>query len=304
MPTDRPDLTCAVATPLRADLSVHHELLLDHAQDLLARGCDGLAVFGTSGEGPSLPVAARRTALEHLLEAGIKPGQLIVGVGSACLADAAELTRHALAVGVPHTLLMPAFFLRAAATDEGVYRFYAEVIERAANPGLRLILYNFPAISGVLLPVELIGRLRVEFGEVVYGIKDSGGDFAQTAAYLDAFPELTIYTGTEVNVRQTVAKGGVGTICGLGNVLPQTMRRYMDASDDEAPRWEALIKAVDAAICVTPFFPACKAAISLATGADDWRRILPPLEPLDDAELARLRAAFAEIAEQHGEPVA
>lgn len=299
MPTEY-RLICAMATPLGADLAVDHALLLAHGRDLLARGCDGLAVFGTSGEGPCLPVAARRSALEFLLEAGIAPQQLIVGVGSACLADAVELTRHALAVGVPRALLMPAFFLRAAATDEGVHRFYAEVIERAADPGLRLILYNFPAISGVLLPLGLIGRLRADFGEVVHGIKDSGGDLRQTERYLHAFPELAIHTGTEVHARQTVAGGGVGTICGLGNVLPQTMRRYLDAAEDEAERIEAFIKAVDDAICVGPFFPACKAAIALATGVADWRRILPPLAPLDDAGFARLRAALAGIAERHG----
>ena len=55
---------------MRADLTVDHALLLAHGRDLLARGCDGLAVFGTSGEGPCLPVAARRNALEFLLEAG------------------------------------------------------------------------------------------------------------------------------------------------------------------------------------------------------------------------------------------
>jgi 4-hydroxy-tetrahydrodipicolinate synthase len=303
MPTDRPNLTCAVATPLRADLTVHHELLLAHARDLLARGCDGLAVFGTSGEGPCLSVADRRAGLEFLLEARVAPDRLVVGVGSACLADAAELTRHALSVGVQGTLLMPAFFLRAAATEDGVFRFFAEVIERAADPKLRLLLYNFPAISGVLLSVELIGRLRESFGEVVHGIKDSGGDFRQTAAYLEAFPELTIYTGTEVNARQTVARGGIGTICGLGNVLPRTMRRYLDASEDEAGRIEAFIKAVDDAICVNPFFPACKAVISLATGEEDWRRILPPLAPLDEASFRRLETALGQIAEQHGLPV-
>jgi 4-hydroxy-tetrahydrodipicolinate synthase len=302
MPTEN-RLICAMATPLREDLTPHPALLLGHGRDLLARGCDGLAVFGTSGEGPCLPVAARRAALELLLEAGLAPEQLIVGVGSACLADAADLTRHALGVGVRDTLLMPAFFLRDAASEEGVYRFFAEVIERAGDTRLRLLLYNFPAISGVRLSVEVIGRLRQAFGGAVHGIKDSGGDFAQTVAYLEAFPELTIYTGTEVHARRTIALGGVGTICGLGNVLPQAMRRYLDAGEDEAERWRALIKAVDDAICVGPFLPACKAAISLATGATDWRRVVPPLAPLDDPGLARLRAAFGAIAERHGVPV-
>jgi dihydrodipicolinate synthase/N-acetylneuraminate lyase len=96
----------------------------------------------------------------------------------------------------------------------------------------------------------------------------------------------------------------VGTICGLGNVLPQTMRRYLDASEDEAGRFEALIRAVDDAICVEPFFPSCKAVISLATGAEDWRRILPPLSPISQHSFDRLRAALAEIAERHDLPVA
>ena len=197
-------------------------------------------------------------------------------------------------------LLMPPFFLRDAAREEGVYRFYAEVIERTADPRLRLLLYNFPAISGVLLTVDLIGRLCAVFGEVVYGVKDSGGDFAQTAAYLEAFPDRAIYVGTEVHARRAAAQGGVGTIRGLGNVLPQAMRRYLDATEDEAERWRALIAAVDAAILATPFLPACKAAIALATGAPDWRRVMPPLASLDEPAVERLRAAFADIAACHG----
>jgi 4-hydroxy-tetrahydrodipicolinate synthase len=301
MPTER-RLICAMATPLRADFTPHHALLLEHGRDLLARGCDGLALFGTSGEGPCLTVAQRRAALELLLEAGMESARLIVGAASASLADAVDLTRHARSSGISRVLLMPPFFLRDAASEEGLFRFYAAVIE-AADPGLRLLLYHFPAISGVRLSVDLIGRLRDAFGDVILGIKDSGGDFSQTAAYLEAFPGLTIYTGTEVHARRTLAAGGAGTICGLANVLPQAMRRYLDATDDEAERWQALIKAVDGAICVGPFLPACKAAIALATGAEDWRRVVPPLSPLDDPDFARLRAAFAEIAERHGTPV-
>jgi 4-hydroxy-tetrahydrodipicolinate synthase len=302
MPTER-RLICAMATPLRADFTPHHTLLLEHGRDLLARGCDGLAVFGTSGEGPCLPVAQRRAGLESLLEAGMDPARLIVGAASASLADAIELTRHARSVGISRVLLMPPFFLREAASEEGLFRFYAAVIE-AADPGLRLLLYHFPAISGVRLSLELIGRLRDAFGDVILGIKDSGGDFSQnTAGYLEAFSDLTIYTGTEVHARRVLAAGGAGTICGLANVLPQVMRRYLDATDDEAERWQALIKAVDGAICVGPFLPACKAAIALATGADDWRRVVPPLAGLDDLSFGRLRAALTEIADRHGLPV-
>jgi 4-hydroxy-tetrahydrodipicolinate synthase len=198
---------------------------------------------------------------------------------------------------------MPPFFLRAATTEAGVFRFYAEVVERAADPELRLLLYNFPAITGIALSVDLIRRLREEFGDVIAGVKDSGGDWQQTAAYLEALPELAVYTGTEVHARRATSLGGVGTICGLANVLPEAMRRYLDATEDEAERWHRLIKAADDALCITPFLPACKAAIGLASGADDWRRVLPPSSELDDTSVGRLAGALRAAADQHQLPV-
>ncbi len=70
MPTERHDLICAMATPLRADLTCDAALLLAHGRDLLARGCDGLAVLGTTGEGPCFDVAQRCALLESLLRRG------------------------------------------------------------------------------------------------------------------------------------------------------------------------------------------------------------------------------------------
>jgi 4-hydroxy-tetrahydrodipicolinate synthase len=303
MSSGRPDLICATATPLQKDLTCHRELFLDHCSNLLARGCNGVVLFGTTGEGPYFGSTERRSVLEFLLGQGLAPARVIVGAGSASLADAVELTRHALSVGIRGVLLMPPFFLRAAITEAGVFRFYAELIERTADPRLRLLLYNFPAITGITLSIELIRRLHGAFGDVVQGVKDSGGDWQQTTAYLEAFPELAVYTGTEVHARRVTRLGGVGTICGLANVLPQAMRQYLDASEEEAERWHSLIGAVDDALCATPFLPACKAAIGLASGADDWRRVLPPSSELDDRDLERLARALRAVADRYQVPV-
>src|SRR5919106_3693242 len=121
MPSERPDLICATATLLQQDLTCHRELFLDHCRDLLARGCNGVVVFGTTGEGPYFGAAERRSALEFLLERGLAPARVIVGAGSASLGDAVDLTRHALSIGIRSVLLMPPFFLRAAITEAGVF---------------------------------------------------------------------------------------------------------------------------------------------------------------------------------------
>jgi 4-hydroxy-tetrahydrodipicolinate synthase len=296
MPSARPHLICATATPLDRDLHCHRPLLLRHCRELLEWGCDAIALFGTTGEGPTLPTAERRAVLEHLLERGIAPGRLIAACGSASTLDAIELARHALSVGVERVLVMPPFFLRQAATDDGVLRFYGELIERVADDRLRLLLYHFPDISGVSLPVDLVGRLRTSFGEVVSGIKDSGGDWQQTAAYLDAFADMAVYTGTEVHARRARSRGGAGTICGLANVAPGLLRQLLDEPDDErAAQLTRALQHVDDLLVARGFLRSCKAAIAALSGDDAWRRVMPPLAPLGDDDCATIARELPQL---------
>jgi 4-hydroxy-tetrahydrodipicolinate synthase len=301
----RPHLICATATPLDPDFGCDRRLLLAHCRGLLAQGCDGITLFGTTGEGPTLPTAERQAVLEHLLDQGIAPDRLIVACGSASPIDAIQLARHALSLELARVLLMPPFFHRAAASEEGVRRFYGEVVERVADDRLRLLLYHFPAITGVGLSVDLVGRLRAAFGEVVLGIKDSGGDWQQTAAFLDGFPGLAVYTGTEVHARRAVARGGAGTICGLANVAPDLLRRLLDAPDEgRAAALERALRQLDDMLCARGFLRSCKAVIGASTGEAGWRQVMPPVMPLDDeacAALARELPALLEAGLEVGE---
>ena len=66
----------AMLTPLQADGALDHARLVFHAKRLLAAGCSGVTLFGTTGEGPSFSVAERMAALEALLQGGVLPTQL------------------------------------------------------------------------------------------------------------------------------------------------------------------------------------------------------------------------------------
>src|SRR5215831_4955956 len=97
----------AAATPVRADYRPDGELLLARCRDLLAEGCDGIALFGTTGEGVAFTVADRREILERVIAGGLDPGRLIVSVGDLSLPDVIELAAHATRLGVAGVLLMP-----------------------------------------------------------------------------------------------------------------------------------------------------------------------------------------------------
>src|SRR5260221_12397640 len=73
-------LWCALLTPLDASGGVDHDLLVAHARSLQRQGVDGVAPFGTTGEGQSFSVAERVAGVEALLTAGGSPGW---GVGAA-----------------------------------------------------------------------------------------------------------------------------------------------------------------------------------------------------------------------------
>ena len=256
------------------------------ARELLAQGCDGVALFGTTGEGPAFPVAARSAGLEALLEAGVPARRIVVSASAIAPADALALTRHALGSGVLDILLMPAFFLKAV-DDEGLFRFYAEHIERAAGGEraggrLRLLLYHIPSVSGIGLSFDLIGRLASAFPEVVAGVKDSGFDLAFTRGLLERFPALQILTGAESQLPQALAAGGAGTICGMANFMPGLLRRLIDTADprESAALLDLLVAAERAMDQSGSFHPALRALLADLTGEPAWQRCLAPMSPL------------------------
>src|SRR6202040_2429316 len=102
----------ASLTPLRPDLSIDLPMLIEHSRWLLARGCHGIALFGTTGEGPSFSLAERKAALEELIAAGIPAPAIMPATGSSALPEAVELTAHAVALGCPAVLTLPPFYFK------------------------------------------------------------------------------------------------------------------------------------------------------------------------------------------------
>ncbi len=277
-------LWVATLTPLESDGSCDAGRLAAHCRHLFDAGCDGVALFGTTGEGPSFSVAERRRALEAVLRAGIPARRVMLGTGAAALPDAAELNRAATEAGCAGALMLPPFFFKQV-DGEGVYRCFAEAIERTGDQRLKLYLYTIPSHSAVALDFETIDRLRRDFPNTVVGIKDSTLDWRHTAPLLARFPGLEILTGAEHHVPQALAAGAAGTICGLANIAPGLVRALADAPDvaAAAPHLER-IEALIAAVEPYPFVAAVKAVAAAQKRDPAWLGIRPPLHALARAE--------------------
>ena len=273
-----------VLVPLLPDLSIDSERFFAHAHWLLAQGCHGLALFGTTSEANSFSVSERKALVERVIEGGIPPERLMVGTGCCALTDSVELTRHALDAGCRRVLMLPPFYYKGM-SDEGLFRSFAEVIERVGDPALEVFLYHFPRLSGVPVTEGLIALLDGEFPEVIAGVKDSSGDWSNTRMMLDRFPHLAIFPGSEIFLLDGLRTGGAGCITATSNVNAAGARAIFDAwddGDDTADAMQEAATSVRRAIDRHPGIPAQKYLIAHYRNDPAWRAVRPPMTDLTD----------------------
>lgn len=285
----------AIATPFREDGAVDAPRLLEHARWLLDHGCDGLLLFGTTGEAASLSVAERKETLEALLGGGIPSAQCLVGTGCTALADTLALTRHAGEKGCAGALIVPPFYFKGV-SDAGLARYYDGLIAACGASLPPVYLYHIPQVTGVGVSVELVAQLAGRHGEKIRGYKDSSGNWSNTAALLARVPSLDVYVGSENLLLENLRAGGAGCISAGINVQPAAVARVVACAgsvDAEAALEPA--NAVRKALEKTgPLIPAVKAALARIHRSEGWRAPRPPLEALApsvrESLLAELRA--------------
>jgi 4-hydroxy-tetrahydrodipicolinate synthase len=281
---------CATLTPLDADGRPDHARLAAHVQRLFAAGVDGIAPFGTTGEGQSFSVAERLAGLEALLDADIDPARIIPGTACAALPETIELTRHAVACGCAGALVLPPFFFKGV-SDDGVYASYARIIDGVADARLRLFLYHIPQVTGVPIADAVVTRIAAAYPTVLAGIKDSECNLEHSLQLLASFPDLVIFTGFEPHLPAARAAGAAGTICGIANLYPRLVRRLFDRALDPGHRDDlARVERFIAALEPFPLFAAFKALQAELTADDGWNALRPPLLPL----AAAARSAWLE----------
>lgn len=286
-----------VLTPFGEDGAPDADRFTEHCEWLLEEGCTGLAPFGTTSEGNSLGIDEKMELLEELVDADIDPKILMPGTGSCSLADTVIMTEQALELGCGGVLMLPPFYYKNP-SEEGLYRFFSEVIEEIADDDLKIYLYHIPPVAQVGFPLTLIARLRREFPKTIVGLKDSSGDWSNTKAILDAFPDFEVFPGSEVFLLDGLRNGAAGCISATANVASRGMRRLYDNwQGSDADKMQAEISALRLAIQAYPMIPVLKSLIAHYREDAVWADVRAPFTELPADERAK---AIAALAEAHG----
>lgn len=273
----------AAVTPLR-DASLDLDSLPLLVKFLAERGCHGIVLFGTTGEGPSFSPTERERLMRSACEIRKSmPGlRLIAGTGTPSLSETIDLTKLAFELGFEAVLVVPPYYFRKA-TDHGLFTWFSEVIRKAVPSDGYLLGYHFPNVVGIGFSMELLARLKDAFPIQFAGIKDSSHDLdlAQNLGKMFG-SDLLVLTGTDSYLQFAMQNKAAGCITAPANILSPGLREIwnlMNAGKDASEAQAHVKKQRDILEKYPPFPPALKALLHRLHGLPRWS-VRPPLESI------------------------
>jgi 4-hydroxy-tetrahydrodipicolinate synthase len=281
----------AALTPLKPDYSPALEDLPGLLGFMARRGCHGALLLGTTGEGPSFAPHERieiwRTALSVRQE---HPDfRLLAGTGTPSLESTIQLTRAAFELGLDGVVVLPPFYFRAA-TEEGLFIWFNEVLNRAVPTGGAFFGYHIPGISGVPLTLNLLARLKDAHPERFAGIKDSSSDPEHARLLGERFgSDLLVYNGNDRLFSLALQNHASGCITAMANLVSPYLRRVWEAhlqGEMDAGAMSHLETARRIFERYPPAPPTLKSLLTALYGFPSWA-VRPPLVPLSTDLSAR-----------------
>jgi 4-hydroxy-tetrahydrodipicolinate synthase len=186
--------------------------------------------------------------------------------------------------------MLPPFYYKGV-SDDGLFRSFAEVIERVGEARLRVYVYHIPPVAQVGITLGLVERLLKAYPAQVAGMKDSSGDWSNTQAFLDAFARsgFDVFAGSETFLLRSMRHGGAGCISATANVNPGPIARLHGGwQGADADAQQARLDEIRAVFQQFPMIPALKAAIAHHAQDPAWATVRPPLVALTPAQARAL----------------
>lgn len=258
------------------------------ARFLLANGCDGLNVLGTTGEATSFSLEQRREVMSAYAQSGLPLDRMMVGTGAAALADAVALTRHAAELGFAGALLLPPFYYKGV-HDDGLVAGIDAIVGATVPRPIPIYLYHYPALSGLHWHVALIRRLLDAFGERIVGLKDSSGDMAFAREAAAVAPRFKVFPSTEAALPQARSGPFAGCISATANLNADLCSRAYHSGDTAALKEAVAIRSL---FDGKPLVAGVKALLAHIHDDPQWARLAPPLSAFPATDRAAAVAGY------------
>ena len=260
------------------DLSLNIEKTILHAENIIDKGCHGVAIFGSTGQAQLISISEKIKLLNNLSKSKYK-NKFIIGNGLNSLSETINYIKIALSLNFENFLIMPPAYYKYS--DKEVITFYSKIVEAAPNS--RIILYNFEKLCGYKFSLECVQELVKKFPEQIIGIKDSSYNIYKDLKLKD----FSILPGSETKLVEGLELGCSGIITATCNVTAELSRRVYDdfvlkKAQTENKKLISVRSAFDKYNLISGLHSYC------AKENDIFRNVLPPLRLLskeDEKEL-------------------
>ena len=201
------------------DLSLNIEKTILHAENIIDKGCHGVAIFGSTGQAQLISISEKIKILNNLSKSKYK-NKFIIGNGLNSLSETINYIKIALSLNFENFLIMPPAYYKYS--DKEVITFYSKIVEAAPNS--RIILYNFEKLCGYKFSLECVQELVKKFPEQIIGIKDSSYNIYKNLRLKD----FSILPGSETKLVEGLEIGCSGIITATCNVTAELSRKVYD----------------------------------------------------------------------------
>ncbi|MCO1576647.1 4-hydroxy-tetrahydrodipicolinate synthase [Crossiella sp. SN42] len=211
----------AMVTPFDAAGALDLDAAQKLAAHLVAKGCDGLVLNGTTGESPTTSDAEKSQLVRAVADAVGDRAAVISGVGTYDTAHSVRLAEEAAKAGAHGLLVVTPYYSRPP--QSGLLAHFTAVAEATELP---VMLYDIPPRSIVPIEVDTLRRLA-EHPRIV-AVKDAKGDLTAGTEVI-AGTGLAYYSGDDVLNLPWLAVGGIGFASVIGHVVPDRLRQLLTA---------------------------------------------------------------------------
>ncbi|MEV6763197.1 4-hydroxy-tetrahydrodipicolinate synthase [Streptomyces sp. NPDC051105] len=214
---------CAMVTPFTQEGTLDLDGARRLAAQLVAEGCDGLVLNGTTGESPTTTDTEKAELITAVRDTVGADVSLVTGVGTADTLHTVELALAAEKAGADGVLVVSPYYSRPP--QDALEAHFLEVAEASALP---VMLYDIPGRTGTRIEPETLIRLAAH--PRIVAVKDCSYDFLGTQKVL-ARTELAYYAGCDEHILALYAVGAAGCVSTVANVVPSHVATILDAFD-------------------------------------------------------------------------
>jgi 4-hydroxy-tetrahydrodipicolinate synthase len=289
----------AAVTPIDQNYSPALDDLTTLLEFLAQRGCHGVLLMGTTGEGPSFS-ARERVEFFRAAQAARRSMpdlRLLAGTGTPSLDETVALTRAAFEEGLDGVVVLPPYYFRKV-SDEGLFQWFSHVLNHAVPSGGMFLGYHIPPVTGIGFSLDLLARLREAFPDRFAGIKDSSGDAEYAQQLGHRFGEdLFVLNGNDRLFSLAMKNHAAGCITAMANLTSPALRMIWDAQQSGNPNalLQELVSTARQILDKTPPFPPLiKALLAKRHHLPVWT-VRPPLLPLNESVLESVAAEFSSV---------